>query len=92
MAAETGPETFLRQQRAIMGRADSRPSLKAIGVPTLLIRGAQDGITTQAHADEIVAGVPDVRFGEVADCGHLPTLEMPATTNALLTAWLGARR
>lgn len=90
MASETGAETFLRQQRAIMGRADSRPSLGAIPCPTLLIRGAQDGITTNAHADEIVAGVPIIRFEEIADCGHLPTLEKPATTNRVLAAWLGA--
>jgi len=91
MAAETGPETFLRQQRAIMGRADSRPSLAAIPCPTLLIRGAQDGITTRAHVDEIAAAVPDIRVEEIADSGHLPTLEKPATTNAVLAAWLAER-
>lgn len=88
MAADTGPETFLSQQRAIMGRADSRPSLGAIAVPTLVIRGAQDGITTQAHVDEILAGIPAARFEEIADCGHLPTLEKPVTTNRLLAGWL----
>jgi len=91
MATDTGPETFLRQQRAIMGRPDSRLSLGAIPVPTLLIRGAQDGITTQAHADEIVAGVPDIRLAAIDDCGHLPTLEKPATTTALLADWLAGR-
>jgi pimeloyl-ACP methyl ester carboxylesterase len=30
MAYDTGAETFLKQQRAIMARPDSRPSLKAI--------------------------------------------------------------
>jgi len=89
MAADTGAETFLRQQRAIMSRADSRPSLGAIGVPTLLVRGAQDGITTEAHVEEIVEGVPGIRFEEIADCGHLPTLEKPATVNRLLAEWLG---
>lgn len=91
MAAETGAETFLRQQRAIMGRADSRPSLQDIAVPTLLVRGAQDGITTPAHVNEIVAGIPGVRFQEIADCGHLPTLEKPLTTNRILAEWLAAR-
>jgi len=90
MAAETGAETFLRQQRAIMGRADSRPCLPAITVPTLLVRGAQDGITSPAHVDEMVAGIPGVRFEEIADCGHLPTLEKPVTTNRLLAGWLAA--
>lgn len=91
MAADTGAQTFLRQQRAIMTRADSRPSLGAIAVPTLVIRGAQDGITTPAHVDEILAGIPAARFEEIPDCGHLPTLEKPQTTNRLLAHWLAAR-
>lgn len=90
MAAETGAEVFLRQQRAIMGRADSRPSLAAIRCPTLVIRGDQDGITTPAHQDEIVAGIPGARFAAIPDCGHLPSLEKPVTTSRLLREWLAA--
>lgn len=88
MAAETGAETFLRQQRAIMSRADSRPSLGAIRVPTLVVRGEQDGITTPEHQAEIVGAVPGARFVAIADCGHLPTLERPQTTTRLLAEWL----
>jgi pimeloyl-ACP methyl ester carboxylesterase len=88
MASDTGAARFLGQQRAIMSRPDSRPSLGAIAVPTLLIRGDQDGITTQAHQDEILAGIAGSRLEAVADCGHLPTLEKPVTTNRILAAWL----
>jgi pimeloyl-ACP methyl ester carboxylesterase len=88
MATETGATRFLGQQRAIMGRADSRPSLGAIAVPTLLIRGEQDGITTQAHQDEILAGIQGARLVAIEDCGHLPTLEKPVTTNRILVDWL----
>lgn len=89
MAADTGPDTFLVQQRAIMRREDSRPSLKTIDVPTLLIRGDRDGITTQEHQDEILAAVPDSRLKVIADCGHLPMLELPHEVNRILRAWLG---
>lgn len=89
MAADTGAERFLAQQRAIMSRIDSRPSLAAIKVPTLVIRGAQDGITTQTHQDEILAGIPHARFVEIPACGHLPTLEAPDETSRLLLDWLG---
>jgi pimeloyl-ACP methyl ester carboxylesterase len=88
MATDTGANRFLGQQRAIMGRADSRPSLAAIAVPTLLVRGDQDGITTQAHQDEILAAIPDARLISIEDCGHLPTLEKPVTTNRILADWL----
>jgi pimeloyl-ACP methyl ester carboxylesterase len=91
MASDTGAERFLGQQRAIMSRVDSRPGLGAITVPTLLIRGDHDGITTQAQQDEMLRGIPDARLEVIADCGHLPTLERPQETNRLLTAWLAAR-
>ncbi len=91
MALSTGEATFLRQQRAIMARADSRPSLGAIGVPTLLIRGEQDAITTPAHQQEMLAGIAGSRLQTIADCGHLPTLESPVTTNRLLVGWLAAQ-
>lgn len=88
MATDTGAETFLRQQRAIMARADSRPSLAQIACPTLVIWGRQDGITTEAHQAEIVAGIPGARLEVVEDCGHLATLEKPLTVNRLLGQWL----
>ena len=42
MMDDTGPETFIRQQRAIMSRPDSRPSLGAIHCPTLVLVGNED--------------------------------------------------
>ena len=89
MASDTGPERFLRQQRAIMRRIDSRPTLAAIKVPTLLVRGDADGITTVAHQDEILAGILGSRLVIIADCGHLPTLEKPHAVNQILETWLG---
>jgi len=88
MARETGPEVFLRQQRAIMSRQDSRPTLAAIAVPTLIVWGEEDGITTRAHQDEILAGVPAARLETLPGCGHLSTLEAPDQVNGLLSGWL----
>ena len=88
MAADTGAETFLRQQRAIMGRVDSRASLARITVPTLLIRGDGDGITTPEQQAEMLAALPDARLETLADVGHLPMLEAAHATTALLTRWI----
>jgi pimeloyl-ACP methyl ester carboxylesterase len=90
MAADTGAEAFLRQQRAIMGRADSRPSLSAIACPTLLVMGRQDGIVTEAHQDEMAAAIPGARLEIIEACGHLATLERPEAVNALLRGFLDA--
>ena len=45
MAADTGPEAFVRQQKAIMSRQDSRPLLSEIGCPTLVLVGDGDELT-----------------------------------------------
>jgi pimeloyl-ACP methyl ester carboxylesterase len=85
MADETGPEAFVRQQTAIIGRADSRPSLAAIACPTLIVVGEQDVLTPPDRAAEIAAGISGARHVVVPDCGHLSTLEQPeAVTRALV--------
>lgn len=88
MAADTGAERFLRQQRAIMGRIDSRRGLAAIACPVLLIMGRQDGIVNQTHQEEMLALLPNARLEIIEHCGHLSTLERPEAVNALLRDFL----
>jgi pimeloyl-ACP methyl ester carboxylesterase len=88
MAAETGPAVFLRQQRAIMGRIDSRPSLTTIACPTLLVRGEDDAIATLAQQQEMLDLLPNARLESLPHAGHLVTLERPRTMAALLRNWL----
>lgn len=88
MAADTGAGTFLAQQRAIMARIDSRPRLGEIKVPTLLIWGEKDGITSRAHHDEILEAIPGARLEVVPGAGHLTTVEAPDVVVPLLTAFV----
>jgi pimeloyl-ACP methyl ester carboxylesterase len=90
MAAETGPDAFVRQQTAIMNRIDSRPSLAAIRCPTLVVVGEQDALTPPDRAAEIVAAVPNARQIIVPDCGHLSTLEQPGVVTGALVAFLSS--
>jgi pimeloyl-ACP methyl ester carboxylesterase len=46
MAERVGRDAFLRQQKLIMERPDSRPMLPSIGCPTLVLCGRQDAIST----------------------------------------------
>ena len=89
MAAATGPEIFIRQETAILERADYRPLLPQIRCPTLVVVVADDAITPPPMAEEMAHGIAGARLEVVADCGHLSTLERPAETSALLGAWLG---
>lgn len=84
MAEATGPEAFVRQQRAILSRPDSRPDLPAIAVPTLVIVGDRDRVTPPEHAEEIADAIADSRLAVMPVCGHLATLERPeAVTHAI---------
>jgi len=58
MAAETGPEAFLRQTKAIMTRADAHPVLAAVACPTLVIVG--DGDEPAASAARASSSSPTV--------------------------------
>jgi pimeloyl-ACP methyl ester carboxylesterase len=88
MAERVGQSAFLRQQQAILGRIDSRPSLPAIRVPTLVLCGDCDALTPPAQAEEIAAGIPDARLALIAECGHLSTLEQPEAVNRVMIEWL----
>jgi pimeloyl-ACP methyl ester carboxylesterase len=88
MAADVGPEAFLRQQAAIMGRPDSRPTLAAIDCPTLVLVGEQDELTPPERAAEMAQGIRAARLVTVPECGHLSTLEQPRAVTAALLDWL----
>ena len=88
MAADTGAEAFVRQQRAIMSRPDSRPLLASIRCPTLVLVGDGDELTPPELAREICTGISGARLVVVPECGHLSTIEKPDAVNAALAEWL----
>jgi pimeloyl-ACP methyl ester carboxylesterase len=88
MAVDTSLDTFVRQQKAIMSRPDSRPTLADIRVPTLALVGRQDLLTPVADHEAIAAGIPGCRLVIIDNCGHLATLERPDAVNTALHAWL----
>jgi len=89
MALGTGKEAFLRQQRAIMGRIDSRPHLAAIRCPTLVLAGRHDAIMPVEVLEELARGIPGARLEIIENCGHLSPLEQPDIVTRLLSEWLG---
>jgi len=88
MADDTGVTAFVRQERAIMARPDSRPLLSAITCPTLVLVGEGDELTPPALAQEMASGIAGARLVVVPDCGHLSTLEQPDAVNAAMAEWL----
>lgn len=90
MAERIGQDGFLRQQRAIMARPDSRPDLPAIAVPTLVGVGEADVLTPPELAEEMAALIPAAQLVRFPGCGHLPTMEDPAAVRDALAGWLSA--
>ncbi len=88
MAADTGPDAFVRQQKAIMTRPDSRPLLAGIRCPTVVAVGDGDELTPPELAREICTGISGARLVVVPECGHLSTIEKPDAINAALAEWL----
>ena len=88
MAERIGKDAFLRQQKAIMGRPDSRPTLVTIRCPTLVLCGRQDALTPLEYHTEMAAGIATARLAVIEDSGHLPTLECPSDVNEQLRRWL----
>lgn len=88
MSEENGPAAFVRQQRAIMARSDSRPTLGAVRCPALVIVGDRDAITPPEVAREIADGVDGATLAVMPACGHLSSIERPAAVTHALTDFL----
>ena len=88
MTRAIGGEAFKRQQRAIIGRADSRPHLAAIRCPTLVVAARHDALMPLELLEELAAGIPGARLAIVEDSGHMASIEQPGQVLAHMKAWI----
>ncbi|MGA2012148.1 MAG: alpha/beta hydrolase [Solirubrobacteraceae bacterium] len=68
-----------------------RGRLGAVTIPVLAIWGDSDRIFTPGYGRAYAESFADGRFALVADAGHLPQLEQPPATLALIDEFLQAR-
>ncbi|WEJ33308.1 alpha/beta hydrolase [Devosia sp. SD17-2] len=88
MARDTGAQTYIAQQRAILARTDSRPLLPTLAIPTAVIVGSADQVTGVDGARQIAEAVPGARLTLIEGAGHLVPLEKPAETATAILDWL----
>jgi pimeloyl-ACP methyl ester carboxylesterase len=88
MVHRAGSAQLVRQNRAIMARPDSRPLLRRLQCPVLVVCGDADALTPPECSREVAAAVPKAELHVLPACGHLLTWEQPEAVNALLRAWL----
>ena len=76
-------------QRGMALRPDSTSTLATITCPTLVVVGAEDGLTPPAEAEKLVAGIRGATLARIDGAGHLPNIEQPAAYNAALLRFVG---
>lgn len=88
MARDAGPDRLASQSEVAIHRADSRPRLGAITVPTLVLAGEAEKVCPlEAHA-ELASGIAGARFFTIPNAGHFAPLENPAAVARHIGAWL----
>ncbi len=92
MILESSPNGVVAALGAMRDRPDSTPLLGKIVVPTLVIGGEEDGISSPEVMGAMAAEIPDARHVTIPKTGHLSNLEAPEKFNAALEDFLDGIR
>jgi pimeloyl-ACP methyl ester carboxylesterase len=74
--------------RGMAVRPDRRGDLGKIRVPTLVLVGEDDVITSPAETRELAAAIPRARLEVIPSAGHLAPYENPRVANAAILRFL----
>ncbi len=84
-AGTAGPEGYAAQGGTALWSGFER--LPAMGVPTLVVHGAQDRLVVPENGERIAAAVPDAKLVLVEGANHILTTDQTAEVNRILLAW-----
>jgi 3-oxoadipate enol-lactonase len=82
--AGTDPEGIAAALLGMAERPDVTADLPAIDVPTLVIVGAEDQISTVEEMRQMAEAIPQAEFCEVPHAGHMAPLENPEAVNSAI--------
>lgn len=74
--------------RGMAQRPDSTPLLPKIDVPTLVVVGEHDAISSPAEMRGIASVIRDAKFVQLAGAGHMTTHETPAELSRTLVEFI----
>lgn len=85
---ESSPDGVVAALGAMRDRPDSNPLLPEIAVPTLVVGGEDDAISSPEVMGEMNAKIPDSEHHTISGAGHLSNLEAPDKFNGVLRDFL----
>lgn len=88
MMGRSSPAGVVAALRGMAARPDMTPELPNIRVPTLVLVGEADAISSPDEMRAISQAIPGSQFVQVANAGHLSPLEQSAAFNAAVRAFL----
>lgn len=62
---------------------------KSLTVPAACVVGDQDGSTPPSVVAEMAKMIPDARYDELTDCGHIPCVEQPIALADIIRTFAG---
>ena len=88
MILESSPDGVVAALGAMRERPDSTNLLSKINVPTLVLGGAEDALSTPEVMGEMAGKIRNSRHLTLEGAGHLSNLEAPKEFNAALKGFL----
>jgi 3-oxoadipate enol-lactonase len=88
MILESSPNGVVAALGAMRDRPDSTPLLASIEVPTLVIGGEEDEISSPEVMEAMAEKIPNSRHVTLPRAGHLSNLEAPEGFNSALKEFL----
>ena len=92
MILENSPDGAVAALGAMRERPDSRPLLGEIGVPTLVVGGEEDDVSSPEVMGAMAAEIPGASHLTITGAAHLSNLEAPEKFNAALGDFLRSLR
>lgn len=84
-------ESYIKTVEATTGY-DRSAILPQIAVPTLVVAGEHDALTSVAMEEELAGRIPGAHLEVVAGAGHMVNMEDPATFNRLVGDFIAEHR
>ena len=88
MILESSPDGVVAALGAMRERPDSTELLGKINVPTLVVGGMEDDLSTPEIMEEMAKNIPNSRHLSLPKAAHLSNLEAPDEFNAALREFL----